>query len=71
MEISNLNYLSNLAEYDSSRDIAYGDMNSEFKFYGYLEPGYFLICFPADAHLVGGHIDKEQTVKKVVYKVAL
>ncbi|MGN7358068.1 YhcH/YjgK/YiaL family protein [Paenibacillus sp. SAF-054] len=71
VEISNVNQLSNMTEYDAARDIAFGDVHSEYKFHGYLEPGYFLVCFPEDAHLVGGHVDTEQTVKKVVYKIAL
>lgn len=71
VEVSNVDCLSNTTDYDPERDIYFGDITSDLKFKGYLEPGYFLICFPEDTHLVAAHEDMEQAVKKIVYKIAI
>ncbi|OAB46428.1 YhcH/YjgK/YiaL family protein [Paenibacillus antarcticus] len=71
VEVSNVECLSNLTEYNPESDIYFGDVTSDIKFKGYLEPGYFLICFPEDTHLVGAHEKNEQVVKKVVYKIGI
>ncbi|OAS17904.1 YhcH/YjgK/YiaL family protein [Paenibacillus oryzisoli] len=70
VEVSNTDCLTNLTEYDSQSDIHFGDVASEHKFTGYLENGYFLICFPEDTHLVGAHEHREVEVTKIVYKIA-
>ncbi|MHA0855608.1 YhcH/YjgK/YiaL family protein [Paenibacillus sp. CMAA1364] len=71
VEVSNVACLSNLTVYIEENDIYFGDVTSDLKFKGYLEPGYFLICFPEDTHLVGAHELDEQVVNKVVYKVTI
>ncbi|MFX3631489.1 MAG: YhcH/YjgK/YiaL family protein [Candidatus Pristimantibacillus sp.] len=71
VEVSNIELLTDATTYNSESDIYFGDVASDVKFKGYLEPGYFLICFPEDTHLVGAHEQEEHTVKKIVYKVAI
>lgn len=71
VECVNSNDLVNQSEYDQNNDILFGDANTFSKFSGYLEKGFAFICFPHDAHLVGAHLDQEEKVKKVVYKVPL
>lgn len=71
VEVSHVDNLVNTTAYDSESDIWFGDVTANAKFCGYLEPGYFLICFPEDTHLVGAHKDKSQEVKKIVYKIAV
>ncbi|MDQ8735163.1 YhcH/YjgK/YiaL family protein [Paenibacillus sp. LHD-38] len=71
VEVSNVECLSNSTAYDPDRDIHFGDVTSSLKFKGCLEPGYFLICFPEDTHLVGAHEQAEQVVKKIIYKIAV
>lgn len=71
VEVSNVECLTHTTEYDLESDIYFGDVTSDLKFKGYLEPGYFLICFPEDTHLVGAHEDIEQAVKKIVYKISI
>jgi biofilm protein TabA len=69
VEVSHIEYLSNLTDYDSEHDIQFGDVAAHHSFKGYLEPGCFLVCFPEDTHLVGAHESIEQAVKKIVYKI--
>ncbi|OBZ12776.1 YhcH/YjgK/YiaL family protein [Bacillus sp. FJAT-26390] len=69
VEVSDVERLSDLTEYDPEHDIQFGDASAGHAFKGYLEPGYFLICFPEDTHLVGAHEQSEQTVRKIVYKI--
>lgn len=69
VECANVGLLTNLTVYDEEHDILFGDMNSTAKLSGYLEKGGVLITFPEDAHLVGAHLDSEQVVNKVVFKV--
>lgn len=71
VEVTNIECLSNQTEYDSQSDIYFGDIASDLKFTGYLEEGYFLICFPEDTHLVGAHEHSPIEVTKIVYKIAL
>ncbi len=71
VEVSHIDCLSNPTEYNRDQDIYFGDVTSELKFSGYLEQGYFLICFPEDTHLVGAHEHVEQEVTKIVYKIAV
>jgi YhcH/YjgK/YiaL family protein len=69
VEVSHIDCLSNQTEYNSQHDIYFGDVTSDVKFTGYLEKGYFLICFPEDTHLVGAHEHIEQEVNKIIYKI--
>lgn len=71
VEVSHIDCLTNETAYDEARDIWFGDVAAESKFQGHLEPGYFLVCFPEDAHLVGAHQEIETSVNKIVYKIAL
>lgn len=71
VEVSHVDNLRNETVYDAGSDIWFGDVTSTDKFSGYLEPGYFLICFPEDTHLVGAHEDKSLEVKKLIYKIAV
>ncbi|MFC5704155.1 YhcH/YjgK/YiaL family protein [Cohnella faecalis] len=71
VEISHIGCMTNETAYDETRDIWFGDVAAESKFQGHLEPGYFLVCFPEDTHLVGAHKEEETDVKKIVYKIAL
>lgn len=69
VECANVDFLTNLTEYDEEHDIFFGDMTSTAKLSGYLEAGGVLITFPEDAHLVGAHLDSAQVVNKIVFKV--
>lgn len=71
VEVSHVDNLLNQAAYDPDSDIWFGDVLAEAKFSGYLEPGYFLICFPEDTHLVGAHEGVAEEVRKIVYKIAI
>lgn len=69
IECAHIDLLTNPTEYDEAHDVLFGDITATAKLSGYLEEGSVLITFPEDAHLVGAHIDAEQVVKKVVFKV--
>jgi biofilm protein TabA len=69
VECAHVSSLTNLTEYDEEKDIMFGDTASTAKLSGYLEKGWVLITFPDDAHLVGGHLNSEQVVNKVIFKV--
>lgn len=71
VEVSNVEHLVDQTEYNAESDIWFGDVKADAKFSGYLEPGYFLICFPEDTHLVGAHEDTAEEVRKIVYKIAI
>ena len=71
VEIANVQELTNATEYDEDNDIFFGDVVSDNKFCGYLQKGYALICFPEDTHLVGAHIETEEIINKVVYKISI
>lgn len=71
IEVSHIDSLTNVTEYDEARDIWFGDVKTASKLQGTLEPGYFLVCFPEDAHLVGAHEQQEEAVKKIIYKIAV
>ncbi|WP_068776592.1 YhcH/YjgK/YiaL family protein [Paenibacillus sp. FJAT-26967] len=71
VEVSNVECLTSRSEYDRERDIYFGDVGTGPRLSGYLEPGYFLICFPEDTHLVGAHEEREQEVTKIIYKIGV
>lgn len=71
VEVTHVDNLTNATEYDSELDYLLGDSSSSSGFGGYLEPGYFLICFPEDAHRVGTHEAMQVQVTKIVYKIAV
>jgi len=70
VEVSHIGCLTNESAYDEARDFWLGDISGDAKFQGCLEPGYFLVCFPEDTHLVGAHKERQTNVKKIVYKIA-
>lgn len=55
--------------YSDIKDIGFGKLQQDLEYSGTLKPGYFLICFPEDAHLVGAHTDSSSEVTKLVYKI--
>ncbi|MDQ6422973.1 YhcH/YjgK/YiaL family protein [Paenibacillus sp. LHD-117] len=71
IEVSHIDSLTNVTAYDETRDIWFGDVQTASKLKGMLEPGYFLVCFPEDAHLVGAHEQHAEDVKKIIYKIAV
>ncbi|MCR8660611.1 YhcH/YjgK/YiaL family protein [Paenibacillus endoradicis] len=71
VEVGHIDELSNCSEFDESSDIGFGDLLTLEKFSGYLMPGYFLVCFPEDAHLVGAYVTESEYVKKIVYKILI
>lgn len=61
-------FLENVEPYNNQTDIAFweGDMSVEF----ILQPGFFIVCYPDDAHKVGMRVNfHEETVKKIVVKL--
>lgn len=71
VEVTHADNLINATEYDSEHDYVLGDAAAASTFSGYLQPGYFLICFPDDAHKVGTHETGGRQVVKLVYKIAV
>ncbi|OUS68933.1 hypothetical protein B1748_32570 [Paenibacillus sp. MY03] len=71
IEVSHIGALVNETAYDEERDIWFGEVQADSKLKGMLEPGYFLICFPEDTHLVGAHEQHEEEVKKIIYKISV
>lgn len=69
IECAHIDLLTNKVEYDEAHDVLFGDVTVTAKLAGYLEKDSVLITFPEDAHLVGAHLDLEQVVSKVVFKV--
>lgn len=55
--------------YDEDKDIAFGSAENNCSIR--LKPGWFLICFPQDAHLVGAHEYSSCSIKKCIVKVFL
>jgi len=71
VEVTHADNLTNVTGYDGERDILFGDAAAPATFGGYLQQGYFLVCFPEDAHLVGTHETVVSQVTKIVYKIAI
>jgi biofilm protein TabA len=71
VECANVASLTNLTDYHEEHDIFFGDTTSIAKLSGFLEKGWVFITFPHDAHLVGAHLDSEQDVHKIVFKVPI
>lgn len=69
VEVGHIDTLTITDEYSETNDIGFGYLDQSSKFTGYLRPGYFLLCFPWDAHLVGAHEVEQSEVTKVVYKI--
>ena len=69
VEVGHLDELTNSTSFDEKSDIGFGKLPEVNAFRGYLSPSFFLVCFPEDAHLVGAHIDEQEHVRKIVYKV--
>lgn len=71
VEVGHITELECTEPFDEVNDIGFGHLNTAAKFQGYLQPGYFLVCFPEDAHLVGAHLKGQESVKKLVYKISV
>ncbi|CAI6066447.1 YhcH/YjgK/YiaL family protein [Cohnella sp. JJ-181] len=63
--------LTDSTRYDAERDTYFGDCVRPFKNSLWLTPGFFVVFFPHDAHLVGRHTDEPSDVEKLVAKAVL
>lgn len=72
VEVGHVEHLIVTESYNEETDIGFGQLLADKKLYeGQLKPGYFLICFPEDAHVVGAHTEIESEVTKLVYKICI
>lgn len=53
--------------YDDANDCALGTSDNNCAMT--LKNGWFLICFPQDAHLVGAHVKEPNKIKKCIVKI--
>lgn len=68
-----LNFLDNLCikGYDEKIDFVNLEDSTEMISYVDLRDGYFLICYPTDAHKTALKIDGDEHVKKAIFKIKL
>ncbi len=68
IKVADVAALNTLEEYDAVRDIGFYE-GAESSCVD-VTPGYFLLCFPKDAHKVAMMKDEPAHVKKLVFKIS-
>lgn len=67
IEVAALGELSTVTQYDAEADVSFHEGAARVSFV--LEPGWFLVCFPDDAHKPGMQVSGPEQVAKVVGKL--
>lgn len=69
VEVTHVDHLVHCTDYDEEQDYLLGDKSEGREAAFTLSEGFFMICFPHDAHKVGRHLDQPNEVEKLVLKI--